>query len=72
MFNLKAMSNLLLTVPMLCLSAPVWKFNIGSNDHGRTHSFWLEIPFLGKCDQKSQNCQFKLKFGTQTNSNMQN
>ena len=67
MFNLKAMSNLLLTVPMsvnlisrlshfigviasvtrrrrdikipLCLSAPVWKFNIVSNDHGRTHSF---------------------------------
>ena len=56
----------------LCLSAPVWKFNIVSNDHGRTHSFWLEIPFLGKFDQKSQNCQFKLKFGTQTNSNMQN
>ena len=28
--------------------------------------------FLGKFSLKYQNCQFKLKFGTQTNSNMQN
>ena len=28
--------------------------------------------FLGKFGQKNQNCQFKLKFGTETNSNMQN
>ena len=27
---------------------------------------------LGKFGQKNQNCQFKLKFGTETNSNMQN
>ena len=34
--------------------------------------FWLEIPALGKLGPKNQNCQFKLKFGTYTNSNMQN
>ena len=34
--------------------------------------FRLEIPFLGKFGPKNQNCQFILKFGTQTNSNMQN
>ena len=28
--------------------------------------------FLGKFDPKNQNCQFILKFGTWTNSNMQN
>ena len=30
-----------------------------------------ETPFLGKFGPKNQNCQFKLKFGTKTNSNMQ-
>ena len=34
--------------------------------------FWVEIPFLGKFGPKNQNCHFKLKFGTYTNSNMQN
>ena len=34
--------------------------------------FQLEIPFLGKFGPKTQNYQFKLKFCTQTNSNMQN
>ena len=34
--------------------------------------FRLEIPFLGKYDPKTQKCQFKLKFGTKTNLNMQN
>ena len=34
--------------------------------------FWPEIPFLGKFDSKSQNFQFKLKFGTSTNSNIHN
>ena len=34
--------------------------------------FDLEIPFLGKFGPKSQNYQFQLKFGTYTNSNMQN
>ena len=44
------------------------KFNIVSNDHGRTHGL-----FLRKFGQeKNQNCQFKLKFGTLTNLNMQN
>ena len=42
--------------------------------NGDVHSFcfWLEIPFLGKFSPKSQNYQLKLKFGTYTNSNMQN
>ena len=35
-------------------------------------SFQPEILFLGKFGQKYQNCQFKLKFGTETNSNVQN
>ena len=30
------------------------------------------MPFLGKFGPKNQNCHFKLKFGTCTNSNMQN
>ena len=34
--------------------------------------FWVEIPFLGKFGPKNQNCHFKLKIGTYTNSNMQN
>ena len=36
--------------------------------------FWfrLEILFLGKFGPESQNCQFKLKFGTKTNLNMHN
>ena len=32
--------------------------------------FQPEIPFLDKLGPKNQNCQFKLKFGTYTNSNM--
>ena len=35
-------------------------------------SFQLEISFLAKFGPEYQNCQFKLKFGTKTNSNMQN
>ena len=34
--------------------------------------FYLGNSFLGKFGPKNQNCQFKLKFGTSTNSNMQN
>ena len=34
--------------------------------------FMLEIPFLGKFDPKTQNCQFILKLGNWTNSNTQN
>ena len=34
--------------------------------------FRLEKPFLGKSGQKSQNCQFKLKFGIKTNLNKRN
>ena len=34
--------------------------------------FRMETPFLGRFGPKNQNCQFKLKFGTYTNSNMQN
>ena len=32
----------------------------------------MEIPFWNKFSPKNQNYQFKLKFGTYTNSNMQN
>ena len=35
-------------------------------------SLFPEIPFLGKFGPKIQNCLFKLKPGTETNSNMQN
>ena len=34
--------------------------------------FRPEKPFWGKSGQKNQNRQFKLKFGTKTNLNMQN
>ena len=41
---------------------------------GYVHFFRFrpQIPFLGKFGPKNQNCQFILKFGTWTNSNMQN
>ena len=32
----------------------------------------LEIPFVAKFDPKNQNCQLKMKFGTQANLNVQN
>ena len=35
-------------------------------------NFWLKILFQGKFGLKNHNCQFKLKFVTYTNSNMQN
>ena len=34
--------------------------------------FNWKYPFWENLIQKNQNCQFKLKFGTETNSNMQN
>ena len=42
--------------------------------NGAVHffSFRPETPFLGKFGPKNQNCQFNVKFGTLTNSNMQN
>ena len=48
-----------------------------SNNHRRKQKFDLsvlepEMPFLGKFGPENQNCQFKLKFVTSTNSNMQN
>ena len=55
------------------------KFNIVSNNHGRTHKcdfsvFDRKFHVQENSVQKkiSQNCQFKLKLGTQTNSNMLN
>ena len=35
-------------------------------------SFYGKYSFLGKFGSKNQNCQFKLKFGIKTNSNIQN
>ena len=65
-------------IPM-CLSAPVRKslIPIVCNNHGRTHKwdffrFQPKVPFWANLIKKNQNCQFKLKFGTYTNSNMQN
>ena len=48
------------------------KFNIVSNDHGRIQFFSLrpEKPLLGKFRPKNR--LLKLKFGTETNSDMQN
>ena len=34
--------------------------------------FWVEIALMGKFGPKYQNCHFKLKFGTYSNSRMQN
>ena len=51
----------------------VWRFEY-AEFNGGVHFFWfrLEIPFFGKLGPENYNCQFKLKFGTLTNSNMQN
>ena len=38
----------------------------------RIFSLRPETPFLDKFGPKNQNCLSKLRFGTQTNSNMQN
>ena len=38
----------------------------------RFFCFPREIAFLGKFGPKNQNCQFKLKYNTQTNSDIQN
>ena len=53
------------------------KFNIVSNNHGHTRKSYFSVfdqkfPFWANLIKKSQNCQFELKFGTKTNSNMQN
>ena len=34
-------------------------------------TFRPEMPFSDKCGPKNQNCQLTLKFGMQTNSDMQ-
>ena len=34
--------------------------------------FWPKITFFGKFVPKTQSCQFKLRFGAKTNSNIQN
>ena len=52
-----------------------------SNDHERTHKcnfsffYWkylFRANLVKKKTEKNQNCQFELKSGTETNSNMQN
>ena len=48
------------------------KFNIVSNNHGRTHRWIFPFSTGNRIKKNPQNCQFKLKFGTKTNSNMQN
>ena len=50
------------------------KKSVYAQFNGGVHFLYLkvEIPFFGKFGPKKQNCQFKLKFGTETNSIMQN
>ena len=58
----------------LCLSLPVRK-SLTNKDARKSAIFSVldcKYPFLGKFDPKNKKCQFKLKFGTQTNSNMHN
>ena len=52
------------------------KFNVVSNDHGRTqkYDFFIldrEYRSWANLVQKIKFCQFELKFGTRNNSNMQ-
>ena len=56
---------------------PCGKINLVSNHHARMHKCVFSIfdwKYLlgGNLFQKNQNCQFKLKFSTQTNLDMQN
>ena len=53
------------------------KFNVVTNDHGYMHKcdfsvFDQKYPFRANLVKKSKKCQFKLRFRTMTNSNMQN
>ena len=53
------------------------KFNIRSNDNGRSRKkcdfmFQIGSTLFEQICSKNQNRQFKLKFGTSTNSNVQN
>ena len=49
---------------------PIWIAEFS----GGVHFIWfsLKITFWGKFVPENQNCQFKLKFGTKTNLDMQN
>ena len=56
---------------------PCGKINLVSNHHARMHKYVFSIfdwkYLLGaNLFQKNQNCQFKLKFSTWTNLDMQN
>ena len=46
----------------------ILEFNVEFNGGG-LFLFRPEIPFLGKFGSKSQNCQVKLRFGTETDLN---
>ena len=77
-FHLCSLKTLLFVMYLNFISCK--KFSIVSNNHRRSHKcdfsvFDRKFPFwsyLVRFNQKNQNCQFKLKFGTWTNSNMQN
>ena len=60
----------------LSVLAKIWSLHLLEypefNGGVRFLCFWPEISFLSKFGPKIQNCQFKLKFGTETNSNKQN
>ena len=62
---------------VLSVGPRVEKFNTVSNDHERTHNcdfsiFDRKYPSWANLFKKNQNCEFKLKFGSKINSNMQN
>ena len=50
----------------------LWIKHAEINADAHFFQFWLEISFLGKFGPKNQKFQLRLKFCTQTNSNMQN
>ena len=60
----------------LTVQAEIWyldKFEYAEfNDGVQFFCFSSEIPFLDKFGPKNHSCQFKLKFGTDANLNMEN
>ena len=69
LFSLRLEGEETLKYRCVCRPPHVEKFNIVSNDHGRTHKnvfsvFDRKFTFWANSVKKNLNCQFKLKFGT--------
>ena len=60
----------------LSVESEIWQLDYFEyaefSDAAHFFCFSVEIPFLAKFGPQNQNSRFKLKFGTYTNSNMQN